>query len=148
MPQKNIGRKQACPCGSGEKYKRCCLPIHDAAREAQARAAAHVHGSMAAMAASLDAIDALYNRTSDLIRSGRLDEAELACQQLAERAPDEIDHLDQLAHLREAQGRYAEAAVLYRQAAGWARVFEGFDDAIIEQHAAGAVRCQQRAAKP
>jgi preprotein translocase subunit SecA len=24
-PAPKIGRNQACPCGSGKKYKRCCL---------------------------------------------------------------------------------------------------------------------------
>jgi uncharacterized protein YecA (UPF0149 family) len=23
--QKNIGRNDTCPCGSGKKYKKCCL---------------------------------------------------------------------------------------------------------------------------
>ena len=26
------GRNEACPCGSGQKYKRCCLPADEAAR--------------------------------------------------------------------------------------------------------------------
>ena len=25
LPNLDIGRNQACPCGSGKKYKRCCL---------------------------------------------------------------------------------------------------------------------------
>jgi hypothetical protein len=33
------GRNDPCPCGSGKKYKRCCLPQHEAAaRDAAARA--------------------------------------------------------------------------------------------------------------
>jgi uncharacterized protein YecA (UPF0149 family) len=24
-PDSKIGRNEACPCGSGQKYKRCCL---------------------------------------------------------------------------------------------------------------------------
>lgn len=27
-----IGRKDPCPCGSGEKFKRCCAELHDGAR--------------------------------------------------------------------------------------------------------------------
>ena len=26
-PEKRIGRNELCPCGSGEKYKRCCGKI-------------------------------------------------------------------------------------------------------------------------
>ncbi len=25
MPRRKIGRNERCPCGSGVKYKRCCL---------------------------------------------------------------------------------------------------------------------------
>lgn len=34
MPQKT-GRNDSCPCGSGKKYKKCCLPA-DQARESEA----------------------------------------------------------------------------------------------------------------
>ena len=26
MPQQHVSRNAPCPCGSGKKYKRCCLP--------------------------------------------------------------------------------------------------------------------------
>ncbi|MBI3291399.1 MAG: SEC-C domain-containing protein [Elusimicrobia bacterium] len=32
-----IGRNDPCPCGSGRKYKRCCLPKEEADRQAEAR---------------------------------------------------------------------------------------------------------------
>jgi len=36
----NIGRNDPCPCGSGRKYKQCCLTKDEAkAREARAKAA-------------------------------------------------------------------------------------------------------------
>jgi hypothetical protein len=25
----NIGRNDPCPCGSGKKYKKCCMSVHD-----------------------------------------------------------------------------------------------------------------------
>ena len=31
------GRNDPCPCGSGRKYKRCCLPIDEAAARERAR---------------------------------------------------------------------------------------------------------------
>lgn len=38
---KNLGRNDPCHCGSGKKYKQCCLPKDEAAeREARAKAAA------------------------------------------------------------------------------------------------------------
>jgi len=32
-----VGRNDPCPCGSGKKYKQCCLPIEEAARAEQLR---------------------------------------------------------------------------------------------------------------
>jgi hypothetical protein len=29
-----VGRNEPCPCGSGKKYKKCCLPHHEEARKA------------------------------------------------------------------------------------------------------------------
>ena len=31
VPSKKIGRNESCPCGSGKKYKHCCLNSHQAA---------------------------------------------------------------------------------------------------------------------
>lgn len=30
---KKVGRNEPCPCGSGKKYKKCCLPKHEEARK-------------------------------------------------------------------------------------------------------------------
>ena len=31
------GRNQPCPCGSGKKFKKCCLPLHRLQRETRQR---------------------------------------------------------------------------------------------------------------
>jgi tetratricopeptide (TPR) repeat protein len=134
-----VGRNDACPCGSGQKYKRCCLPLHEAARASKLRATQAVLSW-----ADEDDLDELSNRANDLIRAGRLAEAEDACRLLAQRYPDQIDQYDRLAQLREAQGQYAEAATLYRKAASWARTSEGFEDAAVEGYLEDAIRCEQR----
>jgi hypothetical protein len=38
--EKVVGRNEPCPCGSGKKYKQCCLD-KDEARAREARAKAH-----------------------------------------------------------------------------------------------------------
>ncbi len=39
LPGKTVGRNDPCPCGSGKKYKHCCLEKDEAlAREARAKA--------------------------------------------------------------------------------------------------------------
>jgi SEC-C motif len=80
------GRNDPCPCGSGKKYKKCCLPKHEAqdrerAFEQQAareeRAAAHrasLREARARMLAGveddLDELTAASNAAVDLIHAG------------------------------------------------------------------------------
>jgi SEC-C motif len=41
--RRTLGRNDPCHCGSGKKYKQCCLPKDEAAeRDARAKAAAEV----------------------------------------------------------------------------------------------------------
>ena len=98
------GRNDPCPCGSGNKYKKCCLAkeeavAHDRFVEAQARrderpetrsaetAAAHrlhLREVKAAIAAGLtgledadqDDLTIASNAAADLVRAGKLDEAD------------------------------------------------------------------------
>ncbi len=111
-----IGRNNRCSCGSGKKYKRCCL-----VREKHTPAVFESHP-----------LDELSNAVVDRIREGKLDEAERLCKKLAEDYPDMIDPLDRYALLYEAKGEYARAAELYRQAAAFAQTSEGFDIEISE----------------
>ena len=32
MENKQVGRNEPCPCGSGKKYKQCCLEKDEASR--------------------------------------------------------------------------------------------------------------------
>ena len=89
------GRNDPCPCGSGKKYKKCCLANEEAAEreqlaEAEARRAEsaaahrlHLQEMRAAMAtlsyaedADEDALTIASNAAADLVRAGKLDEAE------------------------------------------------------------------------
>src|SRR6516165_4017365 len=108
------GRNDRCPCGSGNKYKKCCLAKEEAvAREqlvkAQAprdtlrrdqRAAANrlqVTDLTAAVAARLaraeeedtyeDALDIASNAVVDLVRAAKLDEAEAAARDCSAASP-------------------------------------------------------------
>ncbi len=114
-----IGRNDPCPCGSGQKYKRCCLPKHEAAAAERAAAAA------AQAAARLvppvfdwedDGLDEASNRVVDLVHAGRLDEAEQAARELLTRYPDVHDGFERLAMVYEARGDRKQAAEYYRKA--------------------------------
>jgi tetratricopeptide (TPR) repeat protein len=121
-----IGRNDPCPCGSGQKYKRCCLPRDEATaaeRAAIARAAALVReaderaAADAAIHAEDDGLDDASNVVIDLLNAGRLDEAEQAAHDLLARYPEVHDGLERLAMVAAARGDRARAAEYYRKAA-------------------------------
>lgn len=124
------GRNDPCPCGSGRKYKQCCLPKDEAAEHAQfARAAAlaaeaDVSRKQQEQAAFADLeTDLQYehdladssNAVIALVRSGKLDEAESAARELLVRFPDVHDGYDRLGMVYEARGQNKQAADCYRQ---------------------------------
>jgi hypothetical protein len=99
----NTRRNDPCPCGSGKKYKRCCLAKdEEAQRVALAVAtavappsrhpsdvAAEIAERLAAAAAADDAADELWNLSNaalDLVHEGKLKEAERAARDLLERS--------------------------------------------------------------
>ena len=97
-----IGRNDPCPCGSGQKYKRCCLPRDEAAAAAERAAAdraarlgrdAQQSAPDAAISVDDDGLDDASNVVIDLIDAGRLDEAEHAAQHLLAHYPDVHDGL-------------------------------------------------------
>jgi tetratricopeptide (TPR) repeat protein len=122
------GRNDPCPCGSGKKYKRCCLEIDEAAERTVLTVAApsqplqkipNVAAEIAAkLAAAYDADDDLTNlsnATVDLVHAGKLDEAEQLAHDLLERFPDVPDGYDRLGMIYEARGDHQKAADCYRK---------------------------------
>ena len=91
MPK--IGRNEPCPCGSGKKYKKCCIKQHQAVATPQSNYESYV-----------EELENLSNSVLDLIQDGKLDEAENVCQKLLRQYPDQVDGLDRLAMVYEAQG--------------------------------------------
>jgi len=141
-----IGRNAPCPCGSGQKYKKCCLPGEEAAaREAAMREAAARQPAGREPAERLpsyesdlpwldepDDLDELSNGVLDLIREGRFDEADAVCAQLREKYPEVVDGVWRQAMVYEARGMNREAARCYREAADFARANEGFEEEGIQ----------------
>ena len=132
------GRNDPCHCGSGKKYKKCCLPTEEAAerqviardqavREERARnrriqeratkaeflaefAAAHTVDE------ELQELTAASNAASALVRADSLEEAESAARDLLERFPQVHDGWDRLGMVHEARGENKQAADCYRKA--------------------------------
>lgn len=126
-----VGRNDRCPCGSGKKYKKCCLAANEAAE-----LAARQERRLAAAVAVADhlphhhprlckdcnaAIDAAANTVIALIDAGKFDSAEHAAQALVERWPDVHDGYDCFGMVYQAKGDKRQAAEYYRKVISFAR---------------------------
>lgn len=113
-----IGRNQPCPCGSGKKYKHCCLGNDQASRVDIASAQQDMSQRMSPGGGFVfdeDEIDQLSNGVVDLLTVGRLEEAEAACQELKAQYPETIDWIIRTAMVHEARGQTEQAIIYYEQ---------------------------------
>lgn len=150
------GRNDPCRCGSGHKYKKCCLPKDDAVErdalaEAEFRRAERVaarHPEMmreikTAIAARLgmseedlqryDELTDASNAAVELVHAGKLDEAEVAARDLLVRYPDEHDGWDRLGMVHAARGETKQAADCYRKVVDIIRRRPGDYDAAFDE---------------
>ena len=104
-----IGRNTPCPCGSGLKYKKCCLANENV------------------LIAEVAQLDDLSNRVEILIDEQKLDQAEQLSLELLKKYPDQIDGLHRLASVYYAKKEYTKAADYYGKAADFVATNEGFD---------------------
>ena len=117
------GRNEPCPCGSGKKYKQCCL-ARDEAAAASARAARLAAAPAPApkparfwqIRDDLDDLTEASNAVVDLVHAGKLDDANKAAHDLLARFPDVHDGYDRLGMVCEARGQHRQAAEYYRKA--------------------------------
>jgi tetratricopeptide (TPR) repeat protein len=135
MTKMKIGRNTPCPCGSGHKYKHCCL-----AKDQDAESAALAQAAADRLAAAphrdpapgdfrgalpgeddFDELTSASNAVIDLVHDGRLDEAEQAARDLLARFPDVHDGYDRLGMVYEARGDTRQAAYYYRQVIDFVR---------------------------
>jgi tetratricopeptide (TPR) repeat protein len=134
MPK--AGRNDPCPCGSGQKYKRCCLDKDQAAEhQILATRRAELAALQAARRAEVDEfkatieesreLDDASNGVVDLVHAGRLDEAEQAARDLLVRYPEVPDGHDRLGMVYEARGQNAQAADCYRKVVDFMRAHPG-----------------------
>ena len=160
------GRNDRCPCGSGKKYKACCLTKDEAAeREELAKAQAARDERTAehrqslrevreAMVAKLsgseeleDELDGASNAVVALIRAGKLAEAETAARDLLVCYPEVPDGWDRLGMVHEARGNSREAANCYRKVIDFIREHaDDFDAVTIDDYAARIAKLDPPAA--
>lgn len=126
------GRNDRCPCGSGKKYKACCLTRDEvaeterlaseqAAREERAAVKRlelrKVREAITAGFARYDEDDHLEQTVDAALRfihAGKLDEAEAAARDLMVRYPDIPDGWEFLGHVHEKRGENRQAVACYR----------------------------------
>jgi hypothetical protein len=133
------GRNDPCHCGSGKKYKRCCLAAREAEEAAMRRttqetaeaAEREERTRWKAFREQLPQLRAEYendvalidesNAIVDLIHEGRLDEAEARARALMAAEPHFPDGLERLGHVYEKRGDLKMAAKHYREAVAMLR---------------------------
>jgi tetratricopeptide (TPR) repeat protein len=126
MPK--AGRNEPCPCGSGKKYKRCCLGKDQAVeREALAAARQASHDDE-----RYDELADASNAVLDLVDAGRLDDAEAAAHNLLQRFPDVHDGYARLGLIHEIRGNTELAIEYYRKVIAFARDHPDPDEPVIE----------------
>jgi hypothetical protein len=123
------GRNDPCHCGSGKKYKRCCLEKDSAAASAeiqttQKTSRARTEALLDALEEQLASDDGLAeasNAVVDMVHAGKLDEAEAAAHDLLVRFPEVHDGYDRLGMVAEARGDKKLAATYYRKVVEFAQ---------------------------
>lgn len=122
-----IGRNDRCPCGSGKKYKHCCMAQDEAAaREKLAAAAATTAAATAQHDPHLcddcnEQLDAAANAVLALIDASKFAAAEQAAHELLARFPAVHDGYECLGRLYQAKGDNLQAAECYRKVIAFAR---------------------------
>ena len=118
-----VGRNDPCACGSGKKYKKCCMANDEAAvraaRPAPPAVAPERWPPLASYFQEHDDFDELTeasNAVVDMVHAGNLDAAEQAAHDLLARFPDVHDGYDRLGMICEARGDHRRAADYYRKA--------------------------------
>ena len=161
MPK--AGRNDPCPCGSGKKYKHCCLEKdrtaelapaiaqrvalqdHKASQAAQQKLyQAELLQSQATWREAL-ALDAASNAVVDQVRDGHLDEAEQAARELLTCYPEVHDGYDRVGMVHEARGQFREAADCYRKVIEFTRANpEDYDAGFVDSYLELIVKLEAR----
>lgn len=123
------GRNDPCPCGSGKKFKRCCMKATQVTpAQEEPSPTSYAQGAFVIVDDFEDDLDDRSNEIVDLINDGHLDEAEAKCHQLLNDHPDQVDGLDRLGMVYEARGQGDKAAEYYKRAADFIRAKGNLDE--------------------
>ena len=130
-----IGRNTPCPCGSGKKFKKCCLLLQDGEIQPEPQPTKFIP--------VYTELDQLSNSVMDLINENKIDEAEAVSKRLLQEYPDQIDGFERLGQVHEARGKRSQAADCYQKAADFARTMPGFDPETAEYYLSKAKKMRE-----
>ncbi len=143
-----ISRNANCPCGSGKKYKRCCLQTDEEIASAST-VERTIHRSLAFFAKENEPdIDDLSNSVVALINTGALDAAEEVCMRLLREFPECVDGIMRLVAVHEAKQDFSLAADYARKTVDFMREREeDFDPALIADYEEQELELRRKAAE-
>jgi predicted O-linked N-acetylglucosamine transferase (SPINDLY family) len=119
-----IGRNDPCPCGSGKKYKKCCMGKPSASRVFTTQTTKPSGHNL--NATNVAPPSELLMRAVALHQAGRLDEAGAIYQELLRRNPEDSHALHYLGLIALQQGRYPDAVNLIERAINSDRLVPAF----------------------
>lgn len=121
-----VGRNNLCPCGSGKKYKRCCMAHDEATARAERESAAEAALSPVSPLSPLlcedcnHDLDDAANAVFALIEAKQFDEAERGAEDVLARFPYVHDGYECLGRLHQAKGDHRQAIDCYRKVIAFA----------------------------
>lgn len=121
----SLRRNEPCHCGSGKKYKRCCLGNENTGN--------HGMKSMTRNSLFLELdIDILTNETIRLIDKKEYKKAEENCKRLMKDFPDYIDGHERYGDLFSATSEFEKAIESYEKVIQYMKTNPGFDNTSID----------------
>jgi len=126
-----IGRNDTCPCGSGKKYKKCCL-----------NGPRKIPQDDPDYTDDIIAFIELSNSINDLLEKRDFKKARAVCRQLLNEYPEQIEGISRFAQVYEAMGERVKAAEYYRKSAEFATTNEGFDQDAVDMYLEDAERME------
>lgn len=167
-----LGRNEPCRCGSGKKYKKCCLAKDDelvrerarAAREAKRKLKAEMQELNVRRAAQNqsaapaqppifwleDDLDEVSNSVLRLIAERRYDQALVTCDRLLREYPDVADGFERSALVHDALGNHSIAADFWQKAVDFVEHPDrraDYDEELIEDFRQHMNAARERAAQ-
>lgn len=109
---RRVGRNEPCPCGSGKKFKKCCLPHHE---EITRKMPKNRLKEMEDCSRQQEKLDKEIGRGFDLLHAQDYEKARRMAEKLLETYPEDDRLHDILVSSHLASGRYEDAFLLCRR---------------------------------